>query len=362
MNLKQHIKKILKEEHQWNLKKNHLRYEKLINKLVYEIFDEGICGFDWDTLKLETREGMSIRIVLHFTEESFQDFDYERYGKSKQELKSLIEDYLPKFDGIYIAYDTTKCREEMNESELTERCWKGYTQKGMKTMFGKRYPNCVKIKKKKSIKESIRNILLQEVNRRYDKPTPKVEELVYKWLNDYFDGATMYYDKSWETRHDFQWCNYGKEIMDITLFFHNDDSVFDDKRKTEERDFEAGLLSIPKNILNDLASDIPVRISYLKYLIEEWFDDTYLGEIQNKMGRNDIYVTEFNIDDKDARTCVPPMTKPEDVTEEDMIELILKTTLFKRDGILKREEENPGWIEKTYLEKLRNAEYDRLRG
>ena len=28
--------------------------------------------------------------------------------------------------------------------EIKERCWKGYTQKGMKTMFGKRYPNCVK--------------------------------------------------------------------------------------------------------------------------------------------------------------------------------------------------------------------------
>jgi len=35
-------------------------------------------------------------------------------------------------------------KQEQNESEITERCWKGYTQKGMKTMFGKRYPNCVK--------------------------------------------------------------------------------------------------------------------------------------------------------------------------------------------------------------------------
>ena len=35
-------------------------------------------------------------------------------------------------------------QEEMKEGELTEKCWKGYTQKGMKTMFGKRYPNCVK--------------------------------------------------------------------------------------------------------------------------------------------------------------------------------------------------------------------------
>jgi hypothetical protein len=27
---------------------------------------------------------------------------------------------------------------------LDEKCWKGYEKKGMKTMFGKRYPNCVK--------------------------------------------------------------------------------------------------------------------------------------------------------------------------------------------------------------------------
>ena len=38
--------------------------------------------------------------------------------------------------------------EEMKEGELTEKCWAGYTQKGMKTMFGKRYPNCVKNTKK----------------------------------------------------------------------------------------------------------------------------------------------------------------------------------------------------------------------
>ena len=208
----------------------------------------------------------------------------------------------------------------------------------------------------------IKLILEDEVNRKYAKPSPKVEQLVYRWLNDYFDGSQMYYDKSWETRHDFEWCNNGKEIMDVVLFFKDDESVFDDKRKTEERDFDSGELSIPKNILNDLASDIPVKVSYLKYVIEEWFDDTYLGEIQSKMGRNDIYISEFNIDDREAKTCVPPVTKPDDVTEEDMIEYILKTTLFRMDGILKNEEESPGWIEKTYLEKLRGADRERLRG
>ena len=32
----------------------------------------------------------------------------------------------------------------LSEEEMTEACWKGYTKKGMKTMFGKKYPNCVK--------------------------------------------------------------------------------------------------------------------------------------------------------------------------------------------------------------------------
>ena len=31
---------------------------------------------------------------------------------------------------------------------LDEKCWAGYKKKGMKTMFGKRYPNCVKVEEK----------------------------------------------------------------------------------------------------------------------------------------------------------------------------------------------------------------------
>ena len=33
--------------------------------------------------------------------------------------------------------------------ELEEKCWPGYEKKGIETMFGKRYPNCVKKSKKK---------------------------------------------------------------------------------------------------------------------------------------------------------------------------------------------------------------------
>ena len=33
---------------------------------------------------------------------------------------------------------------ELEGEQLDEKCWKGYEKKGMKTMFGKRYPNCIK--------------------------------------------------------------------------------------------------------------------------------------------------------------------------------------------------------------------------
>lgn len=365
MNLKQHIRQILKEEILSELKKPFMRYEKLINKLVYDVFDEGICGFSWDVIKLHMREGISIRIILHFTEDSFRDFDYERYGQSKQELKILIEDFLPKFDGIYIAYDTTKCGEDLNESEITERCWKGYTQKGMKTMFGKRYPNCVKIKKKKTIKESIRNILLQEVNKKYSKPTEKVDKLVYRWLDNYFDGSQIYKEEYWKYHgFSFNFCKNGREIADLRIEF--DDKSPDwgprDQRPTNERSFNKAWLYIYPVMINELLTDIPIRKNYLLYLIEEWVEDTKLDEIQKDFNRNDLsldYVTVFE-SKKKGEICVPPPTKPEGITMQEMMDYIRKTTLFSYKDMEEYEEDAPGWIENMYLGKLHGEEKKRL--
>lgn len=76
-----------------------------------------------------------------------------RYGKWHYELNidilgekelKISSSLLKKiFDKLYNQYKGLS----ESKTEIKERCWKGYTQKGMKTMFGKRYPNCVKIKK-----------------------------------------------------------------------------------------------------------------------------------------------------------------------------------------------------------------------
>ena len=58
---------------------------------------------------------------------------------------------------------------------IDEACWKGYTKKGMKTMFGKRYPNCVK-KEEVEVEEGVLDAAL--------KTDKKVGELHKKVDND----------------------------------------------------------------------------------------------------------------------------------------------------------------------------------
>jgi hypothetical protein len=65
-------------------------------------------------------------------------------SRLRQEIYKEIYRFLPE-GSVKIQWKKVNDQKtEMGEQEVTERCWKGYTQKGMKTMFGKRYPNCVK--------------------------------------------------------------------------------------------------------------------------------------------------------------------------------------------------------------------------
>ena len=100
----------------------------------------------------------------------------------------------------------------------------------------------------------------------------------------------------------------------------------------------------------------------MKHRIIEWFEENIFPEVIEKMGRDDIEIDGISEYPENVEVCVPPVEKPEGITQEEMIDLILKTTLFKRNELLKYEEDSPGYIERVYLGKLQNAEIERLRG
>ena len=60
---------------------------------------------------------------------------------------------------------------------IDEACWKGYEKKGMKTMFGKKYPNCVK-KEEVEVKEEVQQ--LQELERTKIQ-TGNMYQVIFGW-------------------------------------------------------------------------------------------------------------------------------------------------------------------------------------
>ena len=91
-------------------------YERTLSDLYHAWFSETVSDDDWD---------VASEYIQKYLIDKYEKDTIDLWDKRCKNKSSLSEE----------------------EKELTERCWKGYTQKGMKTMFGKRYPNCVKKKK-----------------------------------------------------------------------------------------------------------------------------------------------------------------------------------------------------------------------
>ena len=76
---------------------------------------------------------------------------------------------------------------------LLEKCWKGYQKKGMKTMFGKRVPNCIK-------KEDIINLVVgtiyemqneSSIMEKDDRCTRRAKREFDTWPSAYASGAVV---------------------------------------------------------------------------------------------------------------------------------------------------------------------------
>jgi hypothetical protein len=125
-------------------------------------------------LKVEPYQGnqsssqQRVQQVASTTEKSFNDKLFGSMGYTKnplgnsylspQQIRQMERDIRMNKNysagGLRQYYNpVTKKLELPEEVQLDEKCWKGYEKKGMKTMFGKRYPNCVK--KKKTRKEEV---------------------------------------------------------------------------------------------------------------------------------------------------------------------------------------------------------------
>ena len=88
--------------------------------------------------------------------------------------RKRAEDPNPERTGAAKNVKTESTEMELQIGEFMEACWKGYEKKGMKTMFGKRYPNCVKKTRKEEVELDERSRLdgpeerKKDLDKRYD--------------------------------------------------------------------------------------------------------------------------------------------------------------------------------------------------
>ena len=189
MNLKETIRRILREETRplKVMRRTHLIDNEIAKLLDRVYYDKRICGrYDdanmfmnvvqeavLENLYFSTLHNMmddtseewesSANFIYDFIKDSYGeklkdyfnnmcnervDIDESKSPKSKKVVCSECGWSWKLSQGGHDPYTCHKCGNVNSKYELTEKCWAGYTQKGMKTMFGKRYPNCVKKTKK----------------------------------------------------------------------------------------------------------------------------------------------------------------------------------------------------------------------
>ena len=139
------IRKILREE-------RNVDYTRLMQKLVDKAI---VFKYSDDVCKIEV-EGYTknvhyprywVSVIFKVSDNHLSDRNLAK--NIMDDIWTTINSYFEISPSMRSAF-VRNCEEDTTdlfEGEITERCWKGYTQKGMKTMFGKRYPNCVKKKK-----------------------------------------------------------------------------------------------------------------------------------------------------------------------------------------------------------------------
>lgn len=149
--LRQVITKILKEE---LISENKFLRRRLDTDEMDSIFkhelNHSVLVWGGLPIKEQTLSALKDITILNLTDQFYiNSSDSDRKNFPHREVRNWLENhYSARIEERFNNMVRNK-KQEQSEGEITEKCWKGYTQKGMKTMFGKRYPNCVK----KTLKE-----------------------------------------------------------------------------------------------------------------------------------------------------------------------------------------------------------------
>jgi len=171
------------------------------------------------------------------------------------------------------------------------------------------------------MKELIKKILREEVQKRFTKSNQSFERLIIKQMESLIsetNRVVVPFDENYGNYIE-EWCRGGKVIIEAKYFFNSDDN--------DDNIFFAGDLYVNKEEIDFLSRMLQVRKSYILNVITEWYDEKYATKFGQETGHPEFEIDETHESDE-GRKCYQ-IIDTDNLSREEMIDYIDTQTLHQ---------------------------------
>lgn len=177
------------------------------------------------------------------------------------------------------------------------------------------------------MKELIKQILREEVQKKFKKSNPNLERVIIKHMESIISDSKRVIPPPEDNYGNYseEWCKGNNIVMEAKYFFNDEDS--------DEEKFFAGDLYVDEKEVEFLAKILQVRKAFILNIITEWYDDKYTTKFGQETGHPEFEIDETLTFDN-WRKCYQ-MIDVDNISRDEMIDYLLKETLNGRNELEK---------------------------
>jgi hypothetical protein len=181
-------------------------------------------------------------------------------------------------------------------------------------------------------------VITEQQYKRFMKSSPALQSGIEKYLNQYISKGERKIGKKSRNYGNLSedWCVDGIDAITVVYYF-------------EDGKFNNGNLIVSKNLIKTIHSIFSVKESFVLHVFEEWYEETMIPKFEDIVGETGLYLTNIYVSERDTE-CIPEPVKPEGITDEEMIDFIVKNTLYKKPEVLQSIESGERDLEDFYLD------------
>jgi hypothetical protein len=175
------------------------------------------------------------------------------------------------------------------------------------------------------MKELIKKILREEVQKKFKKSNPNLERVIIKHMESLISDSKRVIPPPEDNYGNYceEWCKGNNIVMEAKYFFNDEDS--------DEEKFFAGDLYVDEKEVEFLAKILQVRKAFILNIITEWYDDKYATKFGQETGHPEFEIDETLTFDN-WRKCYQ-MIDVDNISREKMIDYLVKETLNGRNQL-----------------------------